>query len=63
MRTWEILGAYADKQRAVGILFVAGKAAHAVCDDAFLFAGGGDDAAAGAHAEGIDASAGGEMER
>ena len=53
----EILGAYADQQRAVGVLPVARKAAHAVDHHAFRLAGGAHHFPTWAHAERVHAAA------
>src|SRR3546814_10157696 len=47
----------ADDDAGVGVALVARVLAHAVGDDAAGFRRGGDDGAAGAHAEAVDAAA------
>ena len=59
----EILRPDAHEQRAVGVYAVAGVIAHAVGDDAVGFAGRGDDRAARAHAERVDAAAARQVQR
>jgi hypothetical protein len=53
----EVLGFYADDDACVGVFAAAFVLAHAVGDEVADFGGGGDDLAAGAHAEAIYRSA------